>query len=86
MPEDHDLPDLVPVFRGIGTDGYEGGYSWTLDRGIANGFARRLAGDSPRVLIGTVPRDAVLAYLIERDEAEIIVRPEDVTVSATEAL
>ena len=56
----------------------------TLDRDTAEWFARRFSGDSQRVLVGTVSRDAVLAYLIEREEEEIIARPDDVTILATE--
>ena len=77
------LPDPVPVFRGFnGPDDDDGqGFSWTTDRVKAEWFARRLGRVRegwPRIAVGTVDKANVIAYLLERDEDEVLVLPEDV--------
>jgi len=75
------LPSEVTVYRGaaektvasIGKD-----MSWTLSREVALEFAeqhgRRLAGQR-QLWHGIVKREDILAYLGDRDEEEVIVRP-----------
>lgn len=75
------MPDRFKVYRGVrdmGQDEDQGpdGFSWTLDRGMAEWFARRLATsvDNPHVVEGWVERDHVVAYLEDRGiENEIVV-------------
>ncbi|MCM2371092.1 hypothetical protein [Aporhodopirellula aestuarii] len=73
------LPSVIPVYRGH-THRKNQGLSWTLDRNIAEWFARRFGGD-PVLLIGNVNKEDVIAYFAERNEQEIVVAPEHVTIS-----
>lgn len=79
------LPETITVYQGH-TDERSDGWSWTTDREVAIWFANRFAGmerAEPRVTTATVPKDAVLAYLLGRNEQEILVSPEDVTITST---
>ena len=90
----HTLPDPVPVFRGFNRKGGERGFAWTLNRETADWFATTFHGSAriglfggvsgdagPRVAVGSVAKRSVIAYLDGRDEAEVLVLPEDVTLA-----
>jgi hypothetical protein len=62
------------------------GLSWTTDREKAVWFARRFPGPEPRVLTGRTRRGNVIAYFAGRQEAEVIVLPEDVEVVAVTSI
>ncbi len=53
------------------------GYSWTVNRERAVWFAKRFEGIHGKAFVAEahIPRDAILAYLTERKEDEILVRP-----------
>src|SRR5512132_1526866 len=80
------LPDPVPVFRGYSHDDGELGLSWTTDRERAEWFARRFAAltGPPRLAVGTIPKSKVIAYLLERQESEVIALPEHVSIASIE--
>ncbi len=80
------LPDPLPIWRGTGRPKTDRGWSWTIDPARAVWFARWHEDNSrirmlygvpalgtPTVLVGTVPRDRVLAFFSERGEDEIVV-------------
>jgi len=72
------LPDEVLVFRGDSKDNPEQGISWTLDKTVAENFANRIDSNPTIQGIGMllerrIARKSILALIIERDEAEIIV-------------
>ncbi|WP_116114410.1 hypothetical protein [Austwickia chelonae] len=73
------LPDPVTLFRGCGPGG-EHGWSWTVDRSIAIDFALRYGDEAasdyvPLLCTATVPKSAVLAYLLIGGEDEVIIDP-----------
>ncbi len=84
------LPDPVPVFRGYARDGCERGLSWTTERERAEWFAHRFAGldgePQARVTVGAVPKAKVIAYLLGRQENEVLALPEDVSVERVDLL
>lgn len=80
-PEEGGLLPMTPVYRGYRFDDALNGFSWTLDVGRAKWFARRLRQDdhpAPKVAKGLVAREHVIAYIISRDENEIVALPEHV--------
>jgi hypothetical protein len=81
------LPDPVPVFRGFSLDGSERGFSWTVDRHRAEWFAHRFAslGGEARVACGTVAKAKVIAYLLSREESQVLALPEDVSLDEVRA-
>jgi len=69
------LPDYFTVYRGQ-NDGATVGLSWTLDKGVAEGFARGHRGiwnPSPIVITAEVYKRDVAFACAERHEAEIVV-------------
>lgn len=75
-----DLPDRLIVFRGCAARERCGkrGISWTLSREKAEWFARRFAcleNKDPILLEATVAREAILAYIGDRKEHEVIIDP-----------
>ena len=76
------LPDTVDIFRGC-HDWNKEGFSWTRDLEMAQSFAHRNreAGQKePIVVLGTVQKSSIIAFLDRRNESEIIVDPKKVTV------
>lgn len=75
------LPEKFTVYRGtfIFPDGFRG-MSWTINRDKAVWFAHRYkpAKFDPWLISGTVSKRSVIAYLDNRNEAEIVVLPEHV--------
>jgi hypothetical protein len=77
------LPATITVYRGVAHESSVGGMSWTTDRDKAVWFARRFAADErrkPMLATATVRRKDVIAHFLGRNEFEIVVLPEDVTV------
>lgn len=65
----------IKVYRGCWQENTEG-WSWTTRRTIAELFARRHAPDGwPLIISGKVDVDDVIAYLLSRNENEIVVDP-----------
>lgn len=93
------MPDLLTVYRGAGHPDYADGFAWTLDRDKAVFFANYaerafgrstsgggFVGGDPVLSIGEMRRDAVLAYLAEREESEVLVLPGAVDIQTVEPL
>ena len=79
------LPDDDPlaIYRGQATAEEPTGISWTLSQERAHWFATTVprVGSRPGVVLsGRVARDAVLGYLTDRNEDEVIVDPDDVQI------
>ena len=85
------MPAEIKIWRGCGDRSAVRGLSWTLDRDRAVSFAERACGERIRHLTGlcgTTPllveatcyKSDVLAYITEREEAELVVRPRTVNV------
>jgi hypothetical protein len=78
--EGHDLPrkSWLTIWRGQRTTDPIG-CAWSLDRGIAERFARgasyRTAIENPQIIEAKVPRGIILAYLTGRGEEEVIINP-----------
>lgn len=68
------LQQIVSIYRGCTKDLSEGGLSWTLDRSVAESYAKRL-GEGGYVLERKRSKREIVAYLNGRDESEIIIRP-----------
>lgn len=75
------LSDVVTVYRGVSSDEYKNGFSWTLSKEKAEWFATRLEFDgcSPVLYSFDVNKSDIVAYLSCRGEAEIIIPPETLT-------
>jgi hypothetical protein len=69
------LADTITIYRGFRSKGGEYGWSWTLDRKIAEWFAYRFTG-VPMIATATIPKVAALAYFGGRSESEIVVQPD----------
>jgi len=77
FPSPHGLPETVQIWRGASRDSvlWRRGVSWTLDRSTACWFAMRYAdipNACPTVLTAMVPREALLFFSNEREEAEVV--------------
>lgn len=62
------------------------GIAWSLDRDVAVKFALRSRRGSGVVIEGTVPRAAVLGYVTDRSEAEVILSTTDLKVKSVTAV
>lgn len=69
-----DLSGVVTIYRGVGSEKYRDGISWTLDREKAEWFATRFT-DNGIVYSAKVKSKDILYYISERGEEEIIVDP-----------
>ncbi len=80
--------DPLTVYRGQGSANEPLGLAWSLERHVAEWFARRSlvlgAAGPAAVVVGRVDRAAVMGYITDRNEAEVIVDPADVVIVATE--
>lgn len=76
------LPDRVELYRGFDHPDAARGLSWTLDRGLAEWFARRLydGTGTPTVASASVRREHIIAYFAGRSEQEVLVNPDWVGV------
>ena len=73
-PEIAALPAHLTFFRGQSTDA-EPGLSWTLDRKVAEGFARghrNICVPDPVILTTEIERADVAMYLDARNEREVV--------------
>lgn len=70
------LPDIVTIYRGVRSEDYKYGFSWTLSKSKAEWFATRFERDTPILLKTTVSREDILCYTDNRNEREIIIDPE----------
>jgi hypothetical protein len=88
------LPPTIRIWRGYGCKGGERGFSWTLDKKVAEFFAdyscggrRRMltnsVGETPYIAEGTCQKSKVLALFTERQESEIFVDPKHVKILQT---
>ena len=81
------LPETVTAYRGA-QEGEEEGLSWTLIHAVAEMFATRFRCDGrnkARVLTATVPRSAIRALFLHRNEEEVVVTSMPV-IAKTEAV
>lgn len=81
-----DLPpgDPLTIYRGAQSHDVLG-LAWSLDCSVAAWFALRF-DETGQVIVGSVPRAKVAAYITNRDEAEVIAHPRSVTVAGREAV
>lgn len=83
------LLTMVPVWHGPEReDGRTLGLSWTTNKGVAEWFAQRFARLNHRrayIAAGVVPKEHVKAFLLSRNEYEIIAFPEKVDQVVVEA-
>jgi hypothetical protein len=76
------LPESFTVWCGCTDARQLDGMSWTIERSVAQWFARRyesLRDERGMVVQGTARRDDVLAHFLRRKEAEVLLYPEKVT-------
>jgi hypothetical protein len=76
------LPEKLTVYRGFMPGKNQRGWSWTLNKGKAEWFARRFHRKGAKVAIGTCAKSDVIALLLGRDEDEIIIDPSKVKVTS----
>lgn len=77
-----DFPHTVEVYRGgnSASTPYEKAYSWTTDMNIAQFFASRLGNDEGYIVKGEVAKEDIIDYFDERNEKEVIIKPDDVKI------
>lgn len=68
------LSGIVTIYRGVGSEEYRDGISWTLDKNKAKWFATRFTQEGV-VYSATVKSENILYYITDRNEEEIIVDP-----------
>lgn len=76
------LPETFPVWCGCTDPQKLDGLSWTVERRVAEWFARRYASlrqCEGFVVQGSARREDVLAHFLRRNEAEVLLHPEDVS-------
>lgn len=70
-----DLSDnnTVTIYRGVKVNNYRG-LSWTIDKSVAEWFARRFRhnGDSCYLFTGTINKKDILALFSSRNEKEVV--------------
>lgn len=69
-----DFSGVVTIYRGVGSEKYRDGISWTLAKSKAEWFATRFT-DNGIVYSAKVKSKDILYYISERGEEEIIVDP-----------
>lgn len=82
------LPDAITIYQGH-TSERDDGWSWTTRLETAAWFARRFASlerDEAMLSTAWVPKTDVVAYLLSRNEYEILVDPDNVRDIETAAL
>jgi hypothetical protein len=81
------MPDVIRVWRGVEGEDEDyaraaatSGHSWSTSAEIAARFAKGFARSAGEAWVASalVPKTDVVAYLTDRGEAEIILRPHDV--------
>jgi len=84
-----DLPDTIPIWRGVNVKAGQRGMSWTTNKDRAEWFAHRFAfmrGRTPYLAAGLVAKQDVLAVFLGRNEEEVVVLPEKVQSLAVNRL
>lgn len=81
-----DLPEKITVYRGEGDKStpHDEALSWTLSPNIALFFAMRFAINgqaTAHIIRGVVNKEDVIAYIQDRNEEELVVKPGTVQVS-----
>lgn len=66
------LPEQIKIYRGEQFGGNRKGLSWTMDRNIAEWFAKRFQKNG-YVKSGIAYKDDILAYFNCRNEKEIVI-------------
>lgn len=79
-----DYGDEIRVYRGQGKLSTPEKYamSWTTNKNVALFFATRFKLEQAVLLEGTVLKEDILEYILERGECEAIVFPDSVTVTS----
>ena len=74
------LPEELTIYRGEGSQSvpYTSAYSWTLKKERAFYFASWRGGEDARIITAKVDKAAVLEYVTDRNEDEILVHPQRV--------
>lgn len=70
-----ELPDGVLIYRGVRSENYKYGLSWTLDVNTAKWFASRFDTNTQIVYKAVIQKEDILAYISDRGEKEIIINP-----------
>jgi hypothetical protein len=75
---DEKLEGVLNVYRGVAGKSHRRGLSWTLSIDRARWFARRYARwfGNPLVYEATVDARDVLAFIVDRDERQVVVHPD----------
>ncbi len=71
------LPDLVTIYRGCNRSRVRG-ISWTTDRAVAEAFwrgHRNIRWPDPVLAEAFVPKEAVFAPFVGRQESELVIDP-----------
>ena len=70
------LPPLVRVFRGCSVRRVRG-IAWTVDRAVAEGFARGHRGRVPEPVVASalIPKEHIFFVTDERQEKEVVLNP-----------
>lgn len=77
-----EMPETVTVYKGFNSScAWDGDFSFTTEKKVARWFAKRFGIPGPKILIGTILKSDILAYLDGRGEFEILAQPEKVTVT-----
>lgn len=77
----NDLPEELTIYRGIRgkyLDQTNLGFSWTLNRDVANNFGTGTNQCDGYLLSAMANRDDIIAYFNARDEQEILILPENI--------
>lgn len=76
------LSDVVTIYRGEGDKStpVDKALSWTLSKEVAMFFACKNSNTGASIYTAQIKREAILDYLDDRNEKEILAFPEDVTI------
>lgn len=76
------LPETVTIYRGEGNKStpVEKALSWTLSKEVAFFFACKNSDTGASIYMAQIKREAILDYLDDRNEEEILAFPEDITI------
>lgn len=66
------LPDEIEIYRGVKPDSSPKALSWTLNKEVANWFAKRFE-DNGVVYKAKIKKKDILAYFNQRNENEVVV-------------
>jgi len=74
-----DLSEVVTVYRGCGEKNREG-WSWSLDKEVAELFVRRSSQKDSQVVTAVVGHADIVAFFNGRQEQEIVAPPDTVVI------